>query len=82
MSDLRCVDVTARMALPMLRGSADEVKVQKVTPYWSSMADELEVWHDIASCPEGRRIPVQRLVTGETPPDARRRCIVCLFLDC
>ena len=57
------------------------VSMRKVLPYWSTMADDLDVWHDQGDCPEGAKIPPGRLLQAPTPPTARRHCTVCLFLD-
>lgn len=52
----------------------------KVQPYWSTMADDLDVWHDVRECPEAAKIPAHRRHTAEEPPRARRPCTVCLYL--
>lgn len=73
-----CVD---RRGRPPWSGSVERVNMRKVLPYWSTMADDLDVWHDQGDCPEGAKIPPGRLLQGAAPPSARRRCTVCMFLD-
>jgi hypothetical protein len=55
--------------------------VRKVQPYWSTMAVDLEVFHDVDGCLEAERIPMERLHTAAEPPKARRRCTACMYLQ-